>query len=147
MSHTYFKIWIHAVWSTKDRQPFLHRSIRTDVFHHIKEKSEEKDIHLDMINGIDDHVHCLISLNPKYAFSDVVNALKGESSHWINSQDLLRLKFAWQPGYSAFSVSESLIQKVRNYILKQEEHHRKMSYAEELQELLKLHNLVVSQQC
>lgn len=141
MPQSYYKIWIHVVWSTKERQPLLHQSFRKELFQHLKEKAKQEEIHLSMVNGIDNHVHALISLNPKFALSNVLNSLKGESSHWINSQNFLQVKFAWQRGYSAFSVSESQVSKVRNYIKSQEEHHHRMSYAEELEILLKKHNI------
>ena len=105
MRHTFFKIWIHLVWSTKSREPILFDKIRKDVFFHIKESATEKDFHLDMINGTEDHLHCLLSLNPKFAISDIVNELKGESSHWINEQNMMKVKFTWQRGLGAFSVS------------------------------------------
>ena len=131
MRHTFFKIWIHLVWSTKNREPLLIDKIRKNVFFHIKETAVEKDFHLDMINGTEDHLHCLLSLNPKLAISDVVNELKGESSHWLNKQNLMKVKFVWQRGFGAFSLSESNVKTVRKYILNQEEHHRKMSFKEE----------------
>ena len=141
MSQTYYKIWIHLVWSTKDRQPLLKKAFRQRVFQHIQEKAEAESVWMDTINGVEDHVHSLISLNPKYAISDVVNKLKGESSHWINSEDFLRVKFAWQRGFSAFSVSESGVDRVRKYIQNQETHHRKQAFREEVEKLYKLHRI------
>ncbi len=142
MKNTFFKIWIHIVWSTKDREPLLINRIRKNVFFHIKEIASEKDYHLDMINGTNNHLHCLLSLDPKYAVSKVVNDLKGESSHWINSQNLLKAKFAWQRGFGAFSVSESNVKKVRKYILNQEKHHKMTSFKDEWELLLKKHGVV-----
>ena len=141
MRHTFFKIWIHLVWSTKSREPILFDKIRKDVFFHIKEYATEKDFHLDMINGTEDHLHCLLSLNPKFAISDIVNELKGESSHWINEQNMMKVKFTWQRGFGAFSVSESNVKLVRKYILNQEKHHRKMSFKQEWESLLRKHNI------
>lgn len=115
--------------------------IRKDVFFHIKEYATEKDFHLDMINGTEDHLHCLLSLNPKFAISDIVNELKGESSHWINEQNMMKVKFTWQRGFGAFSVSESNVKLVRKYILNQEKHHRKMSFKQEWESLLRKHNI------
>lgn len=103
MSHTYHKLWIHLIWSTKDRFPFLTREFRNDVIFHIKEKAWEKEIHLDILNGTADHLHALLGLDPKQSIADIVNSLKGESSHWVNEQKLIRSHFAWQEGYSAFS--------------------------------------------
>ena len=144
MRHPFFKIWIHLVWSTKRREPILFDKIRKDVFFHIKESAAEKEFHIDMINRTEDHLHCLLSLNPKFAISDIVNELKGESSHWINEQNLMKVKFAWQRGFGAFSVSESNVKTVRKYILNQEEHHRKISFKQEWESLLKRHNVIMT---
>lgn len=141
MAQTFYKIWIHLVWTTKNRTPLMRKPIRPMIFQHIIEKAQTEGFHLDMINGIENHVHCLLSLNPKYAISQVVNLLKGESSHWINLNKIIRTRFSWQDGFSAFSVSESQVQRLRNYILNQEKHHRRMSYEEEIQKLYKLHKI------
>ena len=144
MSQTYFKIWLHIVWSTKDRFPFLSPEIRTKSFNHIRTIATEKGYHLSLINGIEDHVHFLFSLNPKNSISKMINDIKGESSHWINEQKLLKAKFAWQRGFGVFSVSEFNIYDVRNYILNQVEHHRKISFTEEWNLLLNKHNVDVT---
>lgn len=71
-----------------------------------------------------------------------MNKLKGESSHWINDQKLTRIQFSWQGGFGGFSVSESNLEKVRRYIFNQEEHHRKRSFAEEVEEMFRKHNAI-----
>jgi len=141
MAHNYYKIWVHIIWSTKDRQPLLNSALRPQLFQHIREKAKEEGYHLDIVNGVEDHLHSLFSLNPKFAVSEVVNKIKGESSHWINSDGFLKTKFAWQQGYAAFSVSESAVARVREYIKNQEEHHRQMTFQEEVEGLLKLHRI------
>ena len=141
MSQTYYKIWIHLIWSTKNRQPLLQKELRQKVLNHIQEKSQTDGIYIDIINGMQDHIHCLMSVNPKYSISEIINKIKGESSHWINHQNLLNIQFAWQNGYSAFSVSESQIEKTREYINNQENHHKKLTFIEEVEKLLKLHNI------
>ncbi|NQT65304.1 MAG: IS200/IS605 family transposase [FCB group bacterium] len=143
MPQTYYKIWLHIVWSTKDRFPFLSSEIRKKLFDHIYTIAFEKVYHLSLINGIEDHVHCLFSFNPKYSISKMINDIKGESSHWLNEQKLLKAKFNWQRGFSVFSVSESNVKNVRNYIKNQEEHHRKISFTEEWNLLLKKHNVML----
>jgi putative transposase len=145
MGHVYNKIWIHLVWTTKNRQHYLTKDIRKNIFEHIIEKANEKGLFIDTINGYVEHVHALMSLSAKYAISEVVNNLKGESSHWINSLKLTHTHFAWQDGYSAFSVSESQTAKVRKYIQGQEEHHRKKSYIEEIKQLYELHKIEVDE--
>ena len=95
-----------------------------------------KGIHLDFINGYTDHVHTLISLKSDQTVAKVAQMLKGESSHWINQTELLNVKFEWQDEYIAISVSESIVDKVREYIKNQEVHHRKKSFSEEYQEFI-----------
>jgi len=145
MQHIYFRLWIHLVWSTKGREPLMVDKIRKDIFFHIKEIGNDKGFHIDMVNGVEDHLHCLLSLNPRFSISSVVNELKGESSHWINEQKLIKQKFHWQRGFGAFSVSESNIERIRKYILNQEEHHKKMSVKKEWDLLLKKHNLIIKE--
>ncbi|MEA2104174.1 MAG: IS200/IS605 family transposase [Candidatus Cloacimonadota bacterium] len=143
MSHTYYKIWLHIVWSTKDRYPLISNVIQKKLYEHIHEISSEKDYHLSLINGIEDHVHCLFSLNPKYAISKIVNNIKGESSHWVNEQQFIKTRFAWQRGFAAFSVSESNVGIIKKYIRNQKEHHKKQSFTEEWNLLLQKHNVVI----
>jgi len=127
----YIKIWIHAVWSTKNREPLLDRSVRRKVFDHIKTNAEEKNIYIDFINGYTDHVHCLISLKADQTIAKTIQLIKGESSFWVNKQKLIEGKFEWQEEYFAVSVSESHVNRVRDYIKNQEEHHQKVTFEEE----------------
>lgn len=94
-----------------------------------------------IINGMPDHVHSLFRLNPQKALADVLKCVKGGSSHSINQQDLLKDKFSWQTGYSAFSVSESVLEKVYWYIYHQKKHHRKMPFDKEYDNIISLHGL------
>ena len=94
MSQTYYKLWVHFIWSTKNRQPLMQKEIRWKIFNHISNNAKEEGYHLDAINGVADHIHCLISLQPKYSVNEVVNKLKGESSHWINHEGVTSTRFA-----------------------------------------------------
>jgi len=132
----FIKIWIHLVWATKNRQPFRTKDIRQKVFSHIKENEKIKNIHIDFVNGHIDHVHCLVSLSQKQTIADVMQLIKGESSFWINKQQLCKEKFEWQDEYFAVSVSESHVNIVRNYIKKQEEHHAKKTFQQEYNEFM-----------
>jgi len=132
----YIKIWVHLVWSTKNREPLLDADIRKQVFDHIRENAVNKCIYIDFINGHVEHVHCLISLGPGQNIDKILMLLKGESSHWINKNNIFKKKFEWQDEYFAVSVSESGVNKVRDYIKNQEEHHRKKSFQEEYNEFI-----------
>lgn len=135
---SWVSIWVHLVFSTKNREPYLRTNeIRKKVFIHIKENAKEKNIWIDTINGYYDHVHCLISFNKDQSISKVAQLIKGESSNWINKNEIIINKFIWQDDYWATSVSESHIKEVRKYILEQEEHHKKVTFAEELDKFMK----------
>lgn len=133
----WIKIWIHFVWSTKNREPLLTDQIRQNIFRHIRENAGKKGIHLDFIGGYVDHVHCLISLGTDQTIEKIIQLIKGESSYWINKNHLCRSKFEWQEEYFAVSVSETFIEAVRNYIANQEEHHRRESFDDEFQGFMK----------
>lgn len=135
MPHT--RIWVHLVFGTKNREPFLTEEIRTPVISHIFKNAKQKNIYIDSINGFSDHLHCLISLGNEQNIAGVVHLIKGESSHWINENRLTRMKFEWADEYYAVSVSQSNVDSVKAYIKNQAEHHRKKSYAEECEEFMK----------
>ena len=134
---SYIKVYVHFVWSTKNREPFLSKNIRYDVFKHIRENAENKNIHIDFINGYTDHVHCLVSLNDDLSIGKIAQLLKGESSHWINKNKLTKTKFAWQDEYFAIAVCDDKIQIVRDYIANQEKHHSKTTFAKEHEQFIK----------
>ncbi len=131
------RVWIHFVWSTKNREPFLNDEIRKDVFQHIKENARSKEIYIDFIGGYVDHVHCLISLGTDQMIEKLMQLIKGESSFWINKNKLCKTKFAWQDEYFAVSVSETNMDSVRKYIANQEEHHKSKSFEDELNGFMK----------
>jgi REP element-mobilizing transposase RayT len=138
---SYVKIWIHAVWGTKNHQPILIKDHRKALFTHIRENAREKGIYLDMINGHSDHVHCLLALNADMTIAQVMQRIKGESSFWANKNNLIKPKLEWAKEYYAFSVSESIVQKVREYIKKQEEHHTKVTFRMEYETFLEKYQL------
>jgi len=140
----YTKVWIHIVFSTEGRKPFLNEPIRQKVFSHIIEYSKSKNIFIDRINGYTDHVHILISLNREETLSKTVQYLKGESSHWMNKNKLIAEKFSWQDEYFAVSVSESKLNDVRKYIENQTEHHKKKTFQEEYEEFMKKYGFEIS---
>ena len=123
------------VFSTKNREPLLvSKEVRREVFRHIKQNAEQKEIRLDCINGYHDHAHCLISLNKEQNISKTSQLIKGESSFWINKNNVIKDNFSWQDDYWAVSVSESHVQSVREYIKNQEELHKKVSITDEVNE-------------
>ena len=137
MPHT--KIWIHIVFSTFERKPLLNDSIRENIFKHIFDYSKSKDIYIDRINGYVDHVHILLSLSRDQTISKVMQFIKGESSHWINKNNLTKEKFEWQDEYFAVSVSESKLEILKKYIDNQVEHHKTKTFKEEYDDFMKLY--------
>ena len=132
----WIKVWLHFVWSTKDRFPYLHDEIRTTVFDHIRQNAKKKRIYIDFINGWLDHVHALISLGNDQTLEKVMQLIKGESSFWINRNKVTKAKFAWQDEYFVASVSPSAVSSVRRYIANQPLHHANVSFESELDEML-----------
>lgn len=137
----YTKIMIHAVWGTKNRVPFLTLDVRLKVIAHIRENAKSKGIYIDRLNGCTEHLHCLLGLNADTSISKAMQLLKGESAFWINKQGLTSPKFEWADEYFASSVSESVLNKVRVYIDRQEEHHKTKSFSEEYEEFIRKHQL------
>jgi putative transposase len=139
MSHT--KIWIRAVWATRNHHEFLSKSIRDELFFHMKENARNKGIEINFINRSADHVHCLVKLRCDQSISKVIQMIKGESSRWINLHKMTCKKFPRTVEYFAGSVSESAIDKVRDYIRNQEQHHEKKRFTEEYELFLERYGL------
>jgi putative transposase len=139
MPHSYNKIWIHAIWATKERIPIIHSNIEYKIHQFISEQLRAQGCLVRIINGMPDHIHCLFLLSPQKSISEVLKQIKGSSSHYINQNDLTSKKFAWQTGYAAYSVSESVVEKVFQYIKTQKEHHQKKSFLQEYETFLKLY--------
>ncbi len=133
----YVKIWIHAVWATKRRERTLSsKDSRNELFKHIHQHALEKGILMDCVNGFEEHIHCLFRLKNDQTISYIMHLIKGESSFWANRQKLTPFKIDWQDDYFAVSVSESGVDNVRNYILKQAEHHTHKTFQQEYDEFI-----------
>jgi putative transposase len=138
IAQTYTNLLTHALFSTKDRLPLVRPEIRPDLFAYmggIISNLKGKPV---LINGPRDHVHVLSVLPATLSVADFMEKLKANSSKWANERRPGRA-FAWQTGYTAFSVSQSKLSEVKAYITRQEEHHRKLTYQEEVVALLKKH--------
>lgn len=133
----FVKIWIHAVWATKDRNPLLSYKARALLFKHMRDYANDGGYDIDYINGVSDHVHCLLSLKANQSLSDALGLIKGESSYWINKNHLTEEKFSWQSEFYAASVGTVQLKNLREYIKNQEAHHRKMNFQTEMLKLEK----------
>jgi REP element-mobilizing transposase RayT len=141
MNHTITKIWIHAMWSTKNRQAIIKPNYDQMLYSFINTQFAENGCIVKAINGMPDHIHCLFLMNNKKSLSDIIKSVKGASSHYVNEQNFIKEKFLWQDGYFAFSVSESNIEKTVEYIKNQKYFHQKRTYLEEIEEYIKLLNI------
>ncbi len=133
----FVRVWIHFIWATKERANTISPDLKNKLLAHILENAKKKEIWIDSVNCVENHIHLLISLGKEQSISKTAMLVKGESSYWVNRNKLSTLKFAWQEEYIAVSVSESQKEKVREYINNQEEHHRVKSYQEEYEALMK----------
>ncbi len=142
---SYIKIWIHLIFTTKNRDNLISKNLKPSLLKHIKENSIKKNIYIDFMNCVSDHIHLLISLNSNQSISKITQLIKGESSHWVNKNNLLRSKFEWQDEYIAASIGHSQVNRVRDYIKNQEEHHREKTFQEEYDEFIKKYGFEIVQ--
>jgi REP element-mobilizing transposase RayT len=136
---SYTSLLYHIVYATKERRPFLDTSWRNDMHDYLGGTVRGLDGTSFEVGGVEDHVHLLASIPPTISISEFMSKLKANSSNWGKRRS--HRPFAWQNGYAAFTVSESQSGAVRDYIRRQEEHHRKTSFAEEFRALLVKHNI------
>ena len=141
MSGTYTNLLYHIVFSTKQRIPLITDSIREELYRYIGGIIRGEGGILLEIGGTADHVHLLAKLKPAAAVSDILRLVKANSSKWANERKRRLRKFGWQDGFGAFTVSESQVVGVREYIRTQETHHRGLSYHDEFRAMLERHGV------
>ncbi len=141
MPQSYNKIWIHSVWSTKNREPLIAPKYEQIIFDYMRSKFKELGCPVRIINGMSDHVHCLFLLNPNRSMADVIKNVKGSTSYFVNNILKLKIKFAWQDGYGSFSIGESSVNRTFEYIENQKTKHSKQSYYQEMEKFIQLHDL------
>jgi REP-associated tyrosine transposase len=135
MAHTATNLVIHTIFSTKGRRPLITTEIRADLFAYLGGIVREMGGTTLIVNGTVDHVHMLMRIRPAQAVADAMRVVKTNSSRWARQK--WRIRFAWQTGYGAFTVSESNVPVVSRYIADQEEHHKILSFQEEFAAFLK----------
>jgi putative transposase len=141
MPSTYSKILIHAVFSVKYRNALINLKWKHELYKVIGNLINETGCTVNIVNGVEDHVHCLFIMKPTHSISKIMQSVKAKSSKWVNENKLTEERFEWQVGFGAFSVSHFYLNTVYNYILNQEKHHSRKSFVEEHQLLLKIHNV------
>ena len=138
---SYTGLYNHIIFSTKGRKPLIRDSIKQRLFSYIAGIAVNLECKILVVNGVADHIHLLISISPKISVAELVRKIKSNSSRWIHEMFLEHKAFRWQDGYSAFSVSYSGVNDVSKYIKSQQEHHKTVSFAEELKIFLAKHKI------
>ena len=128
-------------WETLNREKLLNREVAARLSRYLTEYADTKGVYMKVNYVNADHVHTLVDLPTGLSIEELIQLLKGSSSHWVNENNILSRKFAWGRGYGAFSVSESNVAQVATYIAGQEEHHRVRTFADELHEFIERHGL------
>ncbi len=139
---TFTKLTYHVVFSTKYRRKSINQATQERLYEYMGGIIRNLDGSLVEIGGIEDHVHLLVNLPPFKSVSDSIRDIKANASRWMNERLQTNLKFEWQKGFGAFTVSHSQIEIVRQYIRNQREHHRTRSFTEEFIELLQRHEIM-----
>ena len=137
MAQSLARLWTHLIFSTKDRFPFLSdKAIRTDMHAYLATVLRKHDCETLIVGGVADHIHALFSLSRNYSIATIVREIKRTSSSWVKELSPHLEKFHWQNGFGAFSVSESGVEEVREYIRSQSEHHQRVSFQDEFRMFL-----------
>ena len=150
MPQSLAKLWVHIIFSTRDRYPFLKNpTVQQKVHQYIKSICYKQDCQAMMVGGIGDHVHILTSLSKNISISKLVEEIKKSSSKWIktlSSVDEALSQFYWQRGYGAFSVSQSALTAIKSYIQNQQIHHQQQSFQDEFRKFLIRHDVSYSEE-
>ncbi|MBU0638517.1 MAG: IS200/IS605 family transposase [Planctomycetes bacterium] len=141
MGHTYSNLLVHVIFSTKNRTPSITPPIRTRLYEYLGGVARKEFGRALTIGGTPDHLHALVSLNADVSIAEALRKWKSLSSGWVHKSFSDAQAFAWQAGYGAFSVSQSNVAAVRAYIARQEEHHRRVTFDEELRTFLERHGV------
>jgi len=137
MPNTYTQIHIHSIFAVQNRSALIHETWQEELYKYITGIIQNHGHKLLQIGGMPDHVHILFGMRPSESLSELMKAIKGESSEWINKQKFVMGRFSWQEGYGAFSYSKSQLNNVIKYINRQPEHHKKKDLVTEYIDFLK----------
>jgi REP-associated tyrosine transposase len=145
MGSTYSQLHFHIIFGVKERRALINTTMRERLHQYIGGIVRKEGGVLQAIGGSSDHIHLLLALPPAKNAADIVRVVKSNSSKWIHEEFPQMKIFSWQVGYSAFSVSHSNVEAVKDYIENQEEHHQKMSFSEEWKAILEKHGIVIDE--
>ena len=136
MANTYHQVYLQVVFAVKYRDAVIHKTWKPTLVGVIGNLINETGCKTIVVNGVEDHIHCLLGLKPVVSISELMKTVKAKSSKYINDHNLTKVRFEWQEGYGVFSYSHSQIDRVYKYIANQEEHHKKQTFREEYLEFL-----------
>jgi len=135
------QLYVHLAFSTKNREPLLPVPLRASMHAYLATVLNNSGSPAIRVGGTSDHIHALFRLSKNHSLADTVEEIKTSSSKWIKTQARALANFHWQSGYAGFSVSPAEVQKVAEYIINQETHHRVVSFQEEFRKLLESHGI------
>lgn len=138
MSDPTVYLFVHVICTVQGREKLLANPARKVLFVHMQKESEEKGIRIVAAGGVEDHIHLLLQLMPAQNLAQVVRSIRGASSGWLNENKLLSVPFEWEDSYYALSVSPSNVRQVKDFIEKQEEHHKTKTLDAELEAFVRL---------
>ena len=141
MANTYTQLYFHIVFAVKGRSNYISEQWKDELYKYISGIIANKDQKLMIVNGMPNHIHLLIGTKPNCNLSDLIRDIKANSSKWINEKKFTNFHFEWQTGFGAFTVSQSVVPNVIEYIKNQEEHHRKKTFKEEYIEFLNAYQI------
>ena len=145
MGQSLVQLYMHVVFSTKQRRPFLKdRGLRNDLFAYLAGTCKNKSCPAVALNGVEDHIHLLCRFGKTIQVSKFIQSLKKNSSEWVK-EHAHRRTFYWQSGYGAFSISPGHVDGLTQYIRDQEEHHKKESFQEEFRRICKRYGIEVDE--
>lgn len=136
MPNTYSQIHIHCVFAVKNRESLIDQTFKEDLYEYITGIVQQRGHKMLAIGGTSNHIHIFLGYKINESIPDLMKAVKRSSSIWINQNKKTKFRFEWQEGYGTFSYSKSHVDAVINYILRQEEHHRKKSFHDEYLKIL-----------
>lgn len=146
MPQSLSRVWLHIVFSTKNRQTFLRdENLREEMFRMLAHHANETGCPSVKVGGWIDHVHILCGLSRTVTIAQLLEVLKRETSKWAKQRDATWSGFYWQGGYGAFSVSQSLLDQVIEYIERQPEHHQRLSFQDEFRALCAKHGVEIDE--
>ncbi|MBI9066538.1 MAG: IS200/IS605 family transposase [Salinivirgaceae bacterium] len=142
MGQSLSQLYVHLTFGTKERYPFIIPKIQDQLHAYLAGILKKYESSAITINSVSDHIHVLFRLSKNFTLAKIVEEIKKSSSKWMKEIEGGSLKFTWQIGYGAFSVSSSKLETVKNYIKNQEEHHKRITYKEEIEEFISRYDII-----